>query len=120
MELKEIIEKLKGQPQDNKIQFDFGGFAPTEFSSWRGSYDQLAIEYDKCHWDKEAMTVKDFIKKCEEIDGKVFTGYKGGDFKMNLNQIVWVSNYGEATDTIIYDVIEKSYYTLLVTKQEDY
>jgi hypothetical protein len=66
---------------------------PTHFISWRGSYDELAIEFDETSLP---LTVEQFLSKCKSVlDGEVFVGYKGGEFTMGRRTPVWVDHYGE-------------------------
>jgi hypothetical protein len=46
--LGQLIQKLKGLPQDAQVSFDFCNFSPTTFDSWRGVYDYIALGYTKC------------------------------------------------------------------------
>jgi hypothetical protein len=41
--LGELIEKLGSFRPEMQITFDFCGFIPTKFDSYRGYYDQLAL-----------------------------------------------------------------------------
>ena len=58
--------------------------------SYRGYYSDLALESTN-----EIYTVQELIDliKCESL-GKVFEGYKGGDFTMIPDTPVWISTYG--------------------------
>ncbi len=60
--------------------------------SYRGYYEQLAFE--------PAMNVKvrDMLKDAEDSLGKTFTGYKGGQFKMESYTDIWIANYGSTVD----------------------
>jgi hypothetical protein len=62
--------------------------AGTEFCSYRGYYEHLAI----CN--TKEVTVKEFKKVLRKQIGKTYTGYKGGEFLMNLDTELFVANYG--------------------------
>lgn len=98
--LGDLITALQSAPEDECVRFDFGGFTPTGFDSYRGYYRFLALDYKEIHWN-ERSTVKQFLKECEETNGKTFTGYKGGDFTMDLKTPIWLAHYSETTNTMI-------------------
>lgn len=60
--------------------------------SYRGYYEDLAFQPD----DKP-VTVAEAIKMARECMGKVFEGYKGGDFQMGELTPIWSANYGEGS-----------------------
>lgn len=86
-----LIEDLKKYKDTLKeVEFD-NGKIPTEFSSWRGSYCELALEYK----DEGICYVFDLYRKAYNTNGSIFVGYKGGDFEMDLNTPIHQANYGE-------------------------
>ena len=79
-----------------KVEFDDGSI-PTEFDSWRGSYCELALGYEKegmCH-------VPTLYRSAFNANGSIFVGYKGGDFVMDLDTPIHQANYGESS--VSYD-----------------
>lgn len=60
--------------------------------SYRGYYCDLAF---KCSEDKR--TVSSLLAECRGCMGKVFEGYKGGDFMMGASTPIWISTYGSAS-----------------------
>ena len=74
------------------VEFDDGN-VPTEFSSWRGSYCELALEYEKK--EDSQCDVMDLYRKAFNTNGSMFYGYKGGDFIMDLATPIHQANYGE-------------------------
>ena len=63
--------------------------APHKPHSYRGYYEQLSFERSG-----EDATVGEFLALLESCIGKSFTGYKGGEFVMNLDTIVNIADYG--------------------------
>jgi len=65
---------------------------PTNFDSWRGSYDLLALNYKLTGRDDyeglQEIRANDFIDMCEKAIGEEFTGYKGGEFILNVKENV--------------------------------
>ena len=114
--LGQIINLCGGQPSENHVRFDFGGAVPVRVSSYRGFYNDLAIEYVEVY---PQPTVREFMRWMEEAVGTTFQGYKGGDFKMYSNSRVWVANYGQVTDTVIIGIVAGDYdLTILQTGYE--
>ena len=102
--LGDIIDKLKQFPLTAKIYFDFCGTIPDGFTSWRGRYDELAL-----NWKKEGsndVTVEKLLGWCAKALETTFGGYKGGDFTMGPDTKVWVDNYSEYTCTGIEDIFK--------------
>lgn len=74
------------------VEFDDGS-VPTDFNSWRGSYCELALEYER---KKDSQCyVMDLYRKAFNTNGSMFYGYKGGEFIMDLDTPIHQANYGE-------------------------
>lgn len=90
--LGEMIIKLE-TIKNKKLPIVFNSkYYPTGIDSWRGSYCELALEYNA---DKKLL-VDGFLKLLKGTIGKTLTGYKGGDFLMGKITPVWVANHGES------------------------
>lgn len=111
-----VYEDYDKKQQDKDVAFEFEYLKPTGLSSWRGSYRELAIEFDG---DKE-YTVKSFIKELKEAIGKTYQGYKGGDYVMGKTTPLWVANYSNCGETAVVDIRDTEYTTYIVTKQIPY
>jgi len=126
LSLGEIILKLESIKNTKlPILFDIKKYHPTGIDSWRGSYNELALEYD----DKgKPMLLCDFLKILKDTLGKTFIGYKGGNFLMGKTTPVWVANYGEChgfrkdgyKETAVIDVLEQKSVVIIKTKAMDY
>ena len=69
--------------------------------SWRGSYDEPSFRMES---DSDVF-VNDVQSQLSRIfRGEEFTGYKGGNYVFNKDQILRVTRYGEATDRRIVKV----------------
>jgi len=123
--LNEIILKLKAcngkcnNGEEKQVYYDFCDFYPETLHSWRGSYSELATSYTDEDWSK-APTISKCISMFEDAIGKTYTGYKGGEYTMNKNTPVWVSNYGESKSTGIVEVLEADVCIILVTAYCEY
>jgi len=89
--LGELIAKLESKRPDDSVVFDFDNMHPTSLCSWRGSYDELAIEYSN---KGELLTVDTFLTMLKSAVGATYEGYKGGEFVMGRQTPLWVDNYG--------------------------
>jgi hypothetical protein len=78
----EKIEPIAGKQSERKdeatVKFDFEYLFPTTIDSWRGSYNELALNFVMVDGKEKELTVTDFLKLLKGAIGKEFTGYKGG------------------------------------------
>lgn len=116
-----LIDRLAALPaQDAEVSFDFGYCYPTTFASWRGSYDQLALGYTE-HAEPRTLltppTVRELLQRAHAADGAIFTGWKGGNFRMDRETSLWVANEGDAPYTVICGlIIQGDYGVILETR----
>lgn len=89
--LGDLIEALKGVDAKKRVTVD-DQYSPGVLDSYRGFYDQLAIEPSEL---LDPVRVGEFLKRCKVANGGVYHGYKGGEYHMTLNTSVWLSAYGE-------------------------
>jgi hypothetical protein len=108
--LGELIAALEKEDQTLTVRYDFVHFAPAGIHSYRGYYDQLAIGYDHTE-----ITVAKLLNTCKLAVGCTFTGYKGGNYKMDRNTRVWVANYNESGSTAIVGVRNDGWIVTLLT-----
>jgi hypothetical protein len=91
----ELIAELKKYDRGSHILIDKSpiGLAPKAVDSYRGYYEDLAINVEP---DRHSMMrAGDFLSLLEERLGTTMTGYKGGEYRIRPTTRVWVSNYGE-------------------------
>lgn len=118
------IKNDKGE--DKNVDFDFGSAIPTVLTSWRGSYAELALGYRLSGYD--VPNEKHFgdciaAKLLEELKsgvGATYEGWKGGDFKMDMDTPVWVANPGNADNTAIIGVLNLGYRIIILTAYCEY
>lgn len=112
--LGDLIDALKSvKDKKASVRFDFGYMKPKQIESWRGSYDELAINYSED--DDDSEKVSHFISRLNQCIGKTFVGYKGGDFVMKKNTPVWVANHGQAANTAIFGIKDFGYQVIIET-----
>ncbi|MGX5067687.1 hypothetical protein ACWKYH_06835 [Enterobacter sp. UPMP2076] len=79
-------------------------YKPVDCGSWRGSYDEPCIFVEL-----EEGRLSDFMPFLDElVSGKVFWGYKGGQYKYcELNEINIEGHHGSYSgeDSMIFDVL---------------
>lgn len=82
--------------------------------SYRGYYDQLAIEPDG------QSTAGILAAALSEAIGETFQGYKGGDYSMSRNTPVWLSRYGDASGYAVTGVVEAADAVILNITEEEW
>ena len=123
--LGELVALLKARPQDQEVRYDFAWMVPTKAASWRGSYDQLALGYanlsDRHNSEQvKEPTVAELVAHLESCVGKEFQGWKGGDYLMAADTVLWVANPGESCNTAITGVSGCDYMTIITTIYLEY
>lgn len=125
MTLGEFIKALQRQDPEEQVKFDFVHFGPTTLDSYRGYYEQLALGYESGDSRYRRVEqydypkVKDLLAHCQQAVGKVFTGWKGGDYTMSERTPLWVANAGETGSTAIVNVEKRLYVTILTEMLDD-
>jgi hypothetical protein len=111
-----VLEKLRACAKDKEVRYDFCGLYPTKLCSSRGFYDEAAIGFDV-----NVVTVEEMISDLEcAIDGRTFTGYKGGEYEYTEETPLHVDEYGRWTDTRIKSIKEGEFYCYIKTAAGDY
>lgn len=119
-QIEEVGAKREINGEDKTICFDFGYSYPTTLDSWRGSYNELALGYKftgRGNYDENFTepTAESLLTELKSAIGKVYTGWKGGEFIMNENTPLWVSNPGDACNTGIIGILDKGYELVIIT-----
>lgn len=87
--LGELIEALEAVDQDATLPYGFD-----KPHSYRGYYDELAFEL------RHDIPVADALAAARSALGVVFQGYKGGDYRMDEDTLVWLSAYGSTGEQL--------------------
>jgi hypothetical protein len=114
---KNVIAQYKGEAT---VKFDFEYFFPTAIDSWRGSYEELALNICASDSKNEPMTVSCFLQMLKDTVGKTLEGYKGGDYLMTKHTPVWVANYGNSGNTAVVDIIDNEYEVIIMTGYREF
>jgi hypothetical protein len=83
MTLGKMIESLKSMPESKEIK----GIGTLH--SYRGYYSDLAFDHEA-----GKKPVVEVLNMCLDAMGKVFQGYKGGDYVMGELTPLWMAEYG--------------------------
>lgn len=117
MKLGRLIQLLESCQQDAIIIFDFGRCVPTTVCSSRGDYSDLSLQWaydDPKYYERK---VADVLVNLKAAIGKTFTGYKGGDYRMDQYTQICVDNSGDWTNTQIVGVRDLGYgYVVIDTR----
>ena len=116
MTLGEFIAELEALDQDLEISFLYpegtaerlddewhqytGVFGLGDLRSYRGYYQYLAFGPSKV-----IGTVGEALEKAKSAIGEVFEGYKGGDYEMTAETLLWCSYYGESSELKVISVV---------------
>lgn len=123
LSLGELIEKLEAIPllhktydgrlEPKEVRFDFEYLAPTGICSWRGIYSEASLTFG----ESNGLNLEQLLGELKAtINGKVFEGYKGGDYTFSKDTPVWVANYGNSGQTAVIDVYDNDYNVILHTQ----
>ena len=118
----EIIEALQMQDDDKEVYFDFcRAFPLLEVASWRGVYSEPAIDWavnrrSQHFRPHKAPTVKELREYLTDKIGTPLYGYKGGEFRLKGQSLLYVDGDGEYTSTVITGVVRSRPDVILVTQ----
>lgn len=115
IKLGDLIAKLKRCDQDAQVRFDFCRFVPAveKIASYRGDYAQLAIDFSTS--EKSDPLVSTVLAAFEAALGQEFDGYKGGTYRAHALTEVYVSSWGDWSQTAIVDVVKEGVTVVLAT-----
>lgn len=106
----ELLAILRTAPKsDGRVYLDFCRCVPTTVDSWRGFYAEPALGWEVAGYYsgsvKEYPTVASLIAELEKaIDGREYTGWKGGEYTYNGDETLHIDNPGDFTSTEIAHV----------------
>lgn len=112
----ELIAELKKHKQSGFLEIDNSPvlLTPSGVDSYRGYYEQLAIEVSV----SGSMTVGTLVELLTSRIGTTMTGYKGGQYPISNDTPVWISNYGECSHSRVTGVRE-SKHGIAITWERD-
>lgn len=91
-----------------QVCFDFGSAIPTTIDSHRGDYSIPALGYELSSYDGNGdyskCTSDKVIEMLKESIGSIREGWKGGTYRMDGDDQLWVANRGNSGHTGIVGV----------------
>lgn len=121
MTIDDLLYDLRKAKTDAVVMFDFCNCAPTTVGSWRGIYAEPALGWIATGYSGNGKqpTVADLIAELERaIDGREYTGWKGGEFSYNGRDTLHIDNAGDWTNTELVRVENDDWRVLLHTRRE--
>lgn len=122
MTIDELLHDLKRAKPEAEVRFDFGGCAPTTVASSRGDYATPALGWCATSYSGggKAPTVAALVAELEmAIDGREYTGWKGGKYTYTPRHTICVDNPGDWTSTQLVRVEDQDWRVILHTRIED-
>lgn len=116
MTIGELLRNLRMAKPDVSVRYDFCGMFPTTVDSSRGDYARPALGW-ACPDDLDNYpTVADLIVELEKaVDGRLYHGYKGGEYVYTTGSQLCVDNWGQWTSTELRYVSVDDYEVILHT-----
>ena len=96
MKIKQILNELSNLLHSSKDQLVIEGVS-TEFCSYRGHYSELCVEQS----NNQNLDLSEFCNKLEDQIGKVFYGYKGGEYEMSETTELYIADYGRTGEKVV-------------------
>lgn len=117
-QLIELLEWASKRLEDDcSVYYDFGWFAPTDFYSWRGAYDEGCLSIRA---GEKALKCSELIGLLKSYIGKTMHGYKGGEYPIHKDCPLWVADSNMSGHTAVFDVITNGYQIILITGYCEY
>src|SRR6478752_5030829 len=96
-----------------------GGDIPGDLGSYRGYYEDLAIESATASGrHAKPLTAGEFASDLAAVD--VVQGYKGGSFAVGYGTAVWVSEYGSCSGRYVNGIVVRDGKCVITTGQEEW
>jgi hypothetical protein len=122
MTIGEVIDALETAKPDLRVVFDFGGVVPSEVASWRGIYEEAALGFEGGdHGHSGEVTAGKLLAHLREvIDGRAYTGWKGGDYRYSRETQLHIDNRGCCTNTELTRVEVGEFDVMLHTEHDEH
>ena len=132
------LDSWRGSYCELAIQYKDGGETCYEQAKQNCERDEFGDHHFRCKCGgskghstslPKKPTVQDLLNILNLVNGKYFTGYKGGDFTMGKTTPIWVANYGESSgfkedkeyrSQAVVDVSEDKSAVIIKTELLDY
>lgn len=112
----EMLDKLNTFDEKEEVKFLNGLYFGGGWGSYRGYYKDAFIEHDTEDRGKNAVKdLKDVLLKA--LDKGEMEGYKGGEYRVNRNTLLWFATYGCCGDMIV-DILKINGQIIVITKED--
>ncbi len=116
MKIRKLLDILECADSSLRVFFDFAECIPTTINSWRGVYSEPALGWVRFDTIDKHPTVESLIKEIKAaINGRIFTGWKGGEYTYTDDNILHVDNPGYCSHTEINHITIGRYSVILHT-----
>ena len=116
MLLGELVNAVHAIPDADAVVTIDGVHTPKHVQSYRGYYNELAIEYEDNPSGIRAEALLDLLAGAI---GSTHQGYKGGDYTMHRSTPVWVSHYSTCEGRAVVGVANVAGSWRIVTRNTD-
>lgn len=114
----QMLNKLNEFEGNEKVVFSNEEFFDGTWDSYRGYYEDMYLGSSRS--DEGLNTVNELRKTLlNALDRGSMQGYKGGDFSVNNDTLVWFSTYGSTGDMIV-DVVKINGQIVVITKEDEF
>jgi hypothetical protein len=112
-----MLKKLNQFSNDDKVLFTNGKFYGGGWDSYRGYYEDFALG---CSDEDQGFNTVGNIKEAlnDALEAGIMYGYKGGEFSITDDTLVWFARYG-CTEDMIVDVQKINESIYIITKENE-
>ena len=119
MKLGHLLNELESFYEYKTIKLKSDYVLLPKYHSYRGCYNQLAIDYTFVPGEEE-ITIKQLKDTLyEALEDGVMEGYKGGEYSIDTDTKVVIAGYGESSGLYIAEFIEFEDHVYLATADMD-
>lgn len=112
----QMLNKLNAFDDDVRFTFTNGKYFDGTYDSYRGYYEDLYIGYsDDDKGFNYVGKLKQVLNKALD-DGEMY-GYKGGEYSINNDTLVWLAQYG-CTGEMVVDIQKLGEEIYIIVKEE--
>jgi len=114
----QMLKKLEQFNDDARLFLSNDKFFTTEFGSYRGYYEDMYIGYSDTDTGLNTVGGLRGILEAALAKGEM-KGYKGGDFPIDHDTLLWMSSYGEVDGWALVDVVKVGDAIVVVAKDDE-
>jgi hypothetical protein len=119
MTIGQVLDVLEQASPQVRVMYNFGCLMPTTVDSWRGIYAEAALGYKTFdHADRVPTVLEMKLRLKSAIDGRKYSGWKGGEYSYTRDTLLHIDNPGEYSNTEISKVEIKEYEVIIHTEKE--